>query len=118
VSQWFNKLPGFTRTPAGHERTILRLLPRVLVLGTAALALPSLAVRALLVLWPEVASASAVTTIDIYGISLAIFHWAILCVVAIAAFIVMVMKGPAYVADPYPLNDADTPDDPTNGPRP
>ena len=29
--------------------------------------------------------------------------------VAIAAFIVMVMKGPAYVADPYPLSDTDRP---------
>ena len=28
---------------------------------------------------------------------------------AIAAFIVVVMKGPAYVADAYPLNDSDTP---------
>lgn len=117
MSQWFNKLPGFPRTPAGHERTILRLLPRILLLGTAAVALPSLAVRVLLVLWPEVASASAVMTIDIYGISLAIFHWAILCVVAIAAFIVMVMKGPAYVADPYPLNEADAPDDTGSGRR-
>jgi hypothetical protein len=29
--------------------------------------------------------------------------------VAIGAFIVMVMKGPAYVADAYPLEDADQP---------
>jgi hypothetical protein len=29
--------------------------------------------------------------------------------VAIAAAIVLVMKGPAYVADPYPLPDADRP---------
>ena len=32
--------------------------------------------------------------------------------VGIAAFIIMVMKGPAYVADPYPLNESDTPDTP------
>jgi hypothetical protein len=29
--------------------------------------------------------------------------------VGLSAFIVMVMKGPAYVADAYPLSDADKP---------
>ena len=43
-------------------------------------------------------------------ISAVILHWSIVCTVAIAAFIVMVMKGPAYVADAYPLVDSDTPE--------
>ena len=42
-------------------------------------------------------------------ISAVILHWSIVCTVAIAAFIVMVMKGPAYVADAYPLEDSDNP---------
>jgi hypothetical protein len=57
MSGLFNKLPGFQRTPPGLERTILRRLPRITLLGTA----------------------------------------------------LMVMKGPAYVADPYSLSDADRP---------
>jgi hypothetical protein len=47
---------------------------------------------------------------DIYVISLVILHWTVVVTVGIAAFIIMVMKGPAYVADPYPLDDADEPD--------
>ncbi len=41
----FNRLPGFVQTPAGRERDVLRLLPRVLVFGTLLLALPSLGAR-------------------------------------------------------------------------
>ena len=47
--------------------------------------------------------------IDIYAAGAIILHWTVLLTVAIAAFIVTVMKGPAYVADAYPLNDSDTP---------
>jgi hypothetical protein len=108
---WFTKLPGFQRTPAGRERTVLRLLPRVLLLGTLALGLPSLFARLYAFLAPELASATLILTVDIYGISLVFLHWTLLMMVGIAAFIVMVMKGPAYVADAYPLNESDEPDD-------
>jgi hypothetical protein len=54
--------------------------------------------------------ALAVITTDIYVISLIILHWTVIFTVGIAAVIVMVMKGPAYVADPYPLQDTDSPD--------
>lgn len=108
---WFNKLPGFVRTPAGLERTVLRLLPRIVLLGTLALTVPSLFARGYSFVAPEFASATLVITVDIYGISLAVLHWTAAFIVGIAAFIVMVMKGPAYVADPYPLNDSDQPDE-------
>ena len=45
-------------------------------------------------------------------ISLIILHWTVVFTVGIAAFIVMMMKGPAYVADAYPLNEAETLDEP------
>ncbi len=41
--------------------------------------------------------------------SVIILHWTVLFTVAIAAFIVLVMKGPSYVADAYPLDESDTP---------
>jgi hypothetical protein len=47
--------------------------------------------------------------VDIYAISVLVLHWTVVFTVAIGAFIVMVMKGPAYVADAYVLDDADTP---------
>jgi cytochrome b561 len=49
-------------------------------------------------------------TTDIYVISLVILHWTVVLTVGIAAFIIMLMKGPAYVADAYPLEEAATPD--------
>jgi hypothetical protein len=57
----------------------------------------------------EAEMATRITTVDIYLISLVILHWTVVFTVAIGAFIVMVMKGPAYVADAYPLSDADHP---------
>ena len=41
----FNKLSGFQRTPPGIERNILRGLPRVTLLGSLMLCLPSLLAR-------------------------------------------------------------------------
>lgn len=96
----FNRLPGFPRTPAGKERQVLRRLPAAFLFGTLLLATPSLLVR----VFADTADAMAVTT-DIYVASLIILHWTVVLTVGIAAFIVMVMKGPAYVADPYPLQE-------------
>lgn len=110
----FTKLPGFSRSPPGLERTILRRLPGVLVLGTLASTLPSLIARMFPWQGSAVEVATLVTTMDIYGISVVILHWTVVFTLAIGAFTVMVMKGPAYVADAYPLEDAETPDPPAS----
>ena len=102
--QLFNRLPGFPRTPAGKERIVLRQLPRVTLYGSLLLAIPSLLAH--LLASPD--DALIVTTIDIYVISLIILHLTVVFTVALAAFIIMVMKGPAYVADAYPLEEAET----------
>ena len=104
----FNRLPGFPSTPAGKERVVLRQLPRAFLLGTLLLAIPSLVAR--LIASPE--DALAVMTTDIYVISLVILHWTVVFTVGIAAFIIMMMKGPAYVADAYPLQEAEMLDAP------
>jgi hypothetical protein len=106
---WFNSLPGFQKSPAGLERQILRRLPRVLWVGTALAALLAGVMRWLPWSGSEAEVSTRITTVDIYLISLVILHWTAVLTVAIGAFIVLVMKGPAYVADPYPLNDADRP---------
>ena len=46
MTGWFNHLPGFQKTPYGTERVLLRRLPRITLLGTALLLLPSVLVRA------------------------------------------------------------------------
>ena len=108
----FNRLPGFTRTPPGKERKVIRALPIIFLVGTVLLALPSIFVRFFPWTGTETEIATRITSFDIYVISFVILHWTVVFIVGIAAFIVMVMKGPAYVADPYPLNEADTPDTP------
>lgn len=107
---WFNHWPGFRRSPAGRERTVLRRLPALTLWGSLLLALPSLAARLL-----GLGEAAWLGLLDIYAIALLILHWTVVLTVAIGAFIVLVMKGPAYVADPYPLDDYDPP--PEAGPR-
>ena len=105
----FNRLPGFNPAPAGLERTVLRALPTALWSGTLLLCLPSIAVRAWSWLTGAPADTPPLMMIDIYVAGVIILHSTILFTVATAAFIVMVMKGPAYVADAYPLNESDTP---------
>lgn len=103
----FQRLPGFRRTPAGIERPILRSLPKVLLYGTLLLMLPSLRVRLAGVVPADAGGASATMTVDILVAGLLFLHWNAVLTLAIGAFIVMVMKGPAYVADAYRLEDAD-----------
>jgi len=96
----FNKLPGFVRSPPGLEQRIWRRLPAILLWGTLlplglaglnrALAEPGAGDRALL-LW------------DYTMFGVVMLHWMLVLTLAIGCFIVRVMKGPAYVADAYPM---------------
>lgn len=116
MSPLFKKLPGFQKSPAGLERQILRRLPHVLWIGTLLAGIGAGLMRVLPWSGTEAEVATRITTVDIYLISLVILHWTVVLTVAIGAFIVMVMKGPAYVADAYPLPDADRPA-PKDAPR-
>ena len=107
MAGWFNKLPGFQKSPAGMEWRILRYLPRVTVLGTALLVVPSLLAHIAAWLDPSAETRTFPGMLDIYVISLVVLHWTVVFTVAIGACIVMIMKGPAYVADPYPLPKAE-----------
>lgn len=105
MSMLFNHLPGFSRSQPGLEVRVMRLLPRALVLGSGLLMLPPVLARLLGLTTAEV----GVAMVDLVSVSLLMLHWTALFTTAIAAFIVHVMKGPAYVADAYPLPDADLP---------
>ncbi len=104
-----NKLPGFPASDPGMERPVLRAMPRVLVYGLVLFALPSLVVR--LVAWPatEQEIERLTTTVDIYALALLMVHLNVVVFIATYAVIIMVMKGPGYIADAYPLEDADAP---------
>ncbi len=115
MADWFRRLPGFKPEPPGAERAILRSLPRVLVYGSLLLASPSLLVRLGERAAAGAGEASIAMSVDMLVLAVICVHWNVVLTVAIAAFIVMVMKGPAYVADAYPLVDAERPD--VNAPR-
>jgi hypothetical protein len=104
-SRLFRKLPGFRRSPPGLEWRILRLLPLVLSAGVAA----TLAFAALAHLVVDAEDAKLVEIAHAYAAGAALFHVTLVSTVALACFIVYVMKGPAYVADAYELPDADAP---------
>jgi hypothetical protein len=95
------RLPGARRAASGLEWRIWKRLPVVLLVGTAALALVMLALW-----WMAPSGGGAETAMSwmrIYQLAgLLLLHWTLVLTVAIGCVVVMVMKGPAYVADPYP----------------
>ena len=102
MSKWLTKLPGYQVYEPGLERRVLREIPQFTLLGILAIGLPSLLARLFL-------SAKAQYMTDILVIATEVFFLSMVMTVAIGAFIVMLAKGPAYVADAYPLIDSERP---------
>ena len=102
----FNKLPGFVRSAPGLEQRIWRRLPAILLWGTL---LPLLLAGVNHALAPAVldsgASNGALRLWDYTMFGVVVLHWTLMLTVALGCFIVRVMKGPAYVADAYPMPD-------------
>lgn len=103
------KLPESKRQPPGLEWRILKKLPAVLLTGT----LLPLVICLLIRLFPPksmaVEIAKHTSTFDIVSIALVATLWMAAFTVAIGCVVVMIMKGPAYVADAYELPDSDQP---------
>ena len=102
----FNKLPGFVRSPPGLEHLIWRRLPAILLWGTLLpLGLAGLN-RALAPAASESgADVGALLLWDYTMFGVDVLHWTLVLTLALGCFIVRVMKGPAYVADAYPMPD-------------
>lgn len=96
------RLPGFHRTPAGREWALWKRLPAILLIGTA------LPMAVLLALWwvapvePTAAEERHLLLLSYQLIGVVVLHWTLVLTVAIGCIVVMIMKGPAYVADAYP----------------
>lgn len=103
----FDKLPGHERSVYGRERVVLRYIPRALWIGLVILLAPSVVLRLTGVITSD--DQGVVSMVDIYALGGVLLYCNLIFFVAMAAFIVMVMKGPAYVADAYQLDDADAP---------
>lgn len=109
VNPFLKKLDGFQTSPPGLERVILRRIPELVFLGSAAILAPSILIRVLphagsLKQWQD-----GIAMMDIVVISSLVFYVTMLFTLGLGALIVKLMKGPAYVADAYPLSDSDRP---------
>jgi len=100
---WLKRLPPTHREPLGLEWSILRYTPKLKVYGTSAF----LILLAILQYGIEPSGSSRLW--ELYLIAELIFFWTILFTAALCAFIVYLMKGPAFVADAYYLEDSDFP---------
>lgn len=106
---WLKKLPSTRRANSGLEWVLWRKLPLIGFLG-AFLPLVFLG----LAHWLADPQASAaderwLQLIDYMVLGVLLFHASMLIAVVVGCVIVMVMKGPAYVADGYPVSHSDRP---------
>ena len=105
------KLPNSVREAPGLEWSILKKLPLTLLLGTLVPLLISLANRVIPSQGEAIDVARQVKFIDIFAIATVVTVWTAVLTVAIGCFVVVMMKGPGYVADAYDLIDAEHPRD-------
>jgi hypothetical protein len=103
----FNKLHG-RREPPGLEWQILRQLPKVTLVGLMIPVALAILVR-ILPSEPGINIAKHIRSVDIFAIASAITFFTAVFTIAIGCIIVYIMKGPAYVADAYPLQHSDRP---------
>ena len=105
---WFNRLPDSRRSPPGLEWAIWKRLPAILVWGTVV----PLAAAAAAWWWAPGRSAEAEDAawllVAYQLIGWVVLHWTVVLTLAIGCAVVMVMKGPAYVADAYPPSGRDS----------
>lgn len=109
----FNKLPGFERSAPGLEQRIWVRLPAILLWGTV---LPLMLVGLDWAITSAGAqSDSSAQLLRAYTmVGVVVLHASLVLTLGLGCFIVKVMKGPAYVADAYPLPSEIT--DPTTRP--
>ena len=97
-----SRLPGSKRSPSGLEWALWKRLPAILVLGTA------VPIGLALALWwaapgqPSAAEERDLLLLTYKLIGLVVLHWTLVLTLSIGCVIVLVMKGPAFVADAYP----------------
>lgn len=109
MSKYFNKLPGYKTATPGNERWILRQVPFWMLMGSLAILMPSILVRLFPSKPPAVGISGSPGFIDILVVATLICYWIVLFTIIIGAYIIVLMKGPAYVADAYALEDSDRP---------
>jgi hypothetical protein len=109
-SPWLRKWPGFQRSASGLEWVLWCRLPYILLVGVSVPCVVALAAGMTAWLGEVDAATQRQLTQWIYMmVGLVILHLTLVLTLAIGCVIVMVMKGPAYVADPYFLDGSTQP---------
>ncbi len=110
---WLKRLPGFTRSAPGLEWAVWKKLPWIALVGTA---LPAVLMGLAWLAAPETASPASERELTQWlyiAIGVVVLHWTLVLTAAIACVIVMLMKGPAFVADGFDVQHSDRPGGPS-----
>jgi hypothetical protein len=108
VSRYFHKLHS-RRSAPGLERRIWRRLP-LAFLGSVLIPIAlSVGTRMFPPEGSERVIAKTTATVDIFAFAAGLTAVTAVVTIAIGCVVVMIMKGPAYVADGYTLDAADEP---------
>ncbi len=98
------------RHPAGLEWALFKKIPLLTAAGFVVIGL----LWAAALFWPWQADAQStadlIRRIEFALIGAAIFHITMMVTLAIGCVVVLIMKGPRYSADSYPVEDAERPD--------
>lgn len=98
MMKFFNKLPGFIKTPSGFEWVLFKKIPLIFSISTA------IPCTIMLNLYFSNDTLNPEQQKIIYQCLGFLFSvWFFIGVIAIGCILVIIMKGPAYVADPYEL---------------
>ena len=108
-SPWLRKWPGFQRSPSGLEWVLWRRLPFILLVGVSVPSAVALTAWLLALGDVDAATQRDLTQWVYMMVGLVILHLTLVLTLAIGCVIVMLMKGPAYVADPYFLDGTQEP---------
>jgi len=106
---FLNKLSGYPHSLHGLEWKILKKTPWLLLSSASLIALSTLLAHFMAPEGSLQQTAKYLDTINIMAIAIWVTSWFIILTVAFAAFIVYLMKGPAYVWDPLDVTDSDKP---------
>ncbi len=103
------KHPLDRKYPPGLEWTLFKKIPLLTAVGFLVLGI----LWAAAYLWPwdggESEIANLIQRLEFALIGAAIFHLTVILTVAIGCVVVLIMKGPRYTADSYPVEDAERP---------
>lgn len=104
---YLKKLPGFQRSAPGLEWQLWKRMHWILLAGTLLPLAAAGVAYAMNELDPGHDGARAVEHFFYVMVGLVVLHWTLVLTLSIGCVIVMLMKGPAYVADAYPLDESD-----------